>query len=248
MVSLEKAINKAVNVAITVGALALVYGGVFYIGNLLDTPEDPVEVPDVNVPDVTDLPNCDQQPLTGEISKFFPTITACDDKKYADFRTIEILREANSPDEISTLSIIENSKKLIVKGEVKDVYLYIKATVEDAEYAPTRKNAVFFIIDGGKYQGYLRASRTNTNELASNSPGIFLSKDIPKIMIEDLTKEIPVSVTKGKTGSTNVNFSEKLSEGSHLIYAYVSKPKFGKISDMSLAYTCLSEGCSIEIQ
>ena len=249
MVTLEKIINKGVSVIITVGALALVYGGVFYIGKLVSTPSEPVEVPIVDVPDVTDLSECQKQTLSGDLAKFFPTITSCEQDKYSRFTPVQILSNEHSPDEISTLSIIDSSKRIKVEGEFDSVMLYVNATVDDAEYAPTRKNAVFFIIDGGKYQGYLRASRDSQSELSVNSSGVFLSKDIPKVIIEDLTKPISVSARKDATGMVDVNFSDKLNmQGTHLIYAYVSKPKYGKIVDLSLAYACKPQSrCSITV-
>lgn len=249
MVTLEKAINKGISIIITVGALALVYGSVFYIGKLVTTPVEPVEVPVVDVPDVTDLPDCQKQTLSDNLAKFFPTITSCEQSSYSRFTPVQVLSNEHSPDEISTLSIINNSKKIKVEGEFDSVMLYINATVDDAEYAPTRKNAVFFIIDGGKYQGYLEASRDTQSELSVNSPGVFLSKDIPKVIIEDLTKPISVSARKDATGMVKVNFSDKLNvQGTHLIYAYVSKPKYGKIVDLSLAYACKPQSkCSITL-
>ncbi len=250
----KKFIEWFISVIIGLGTIILIYSAIFALNKyLLNKPNKPIDqgnqnssldvvIPDV--PDITTIKNCEKQSLRGNIALFFPDENSCQQEKYSIFRVLQILNNSNTPNVINTNSIISNSKKIIVKGEIDKLYMYINASVQDAEYAQTRKNSVFFIVDGGNYQGYLRAKKITQSELSGDSPGVFLSKDIPKIFIEDLKKPIPVA-NRANLGYVDINFSEKFVPGEHLIYSYVSKPIFGIINNLSIAYSCKTENCSI---
>ena len=207
-----------------------------------------VDIPDINIPDVTTLPDCQKKPLEGEIAKFFPEANACQQKEYNEFTFVPILANSNSPIKISSGSIIQNSKTILISGNITSARLYINATVDDADYSSSRKNAVYFYIDSGDFGGYLNAVRKNGSELTGDSEGVFLSSDVPKIFIEDLFQPTQVAAKAGDIGSRTIDFWKKLTPGRHITYAYVSKPQYGRITEMAIAYKCDEQPCAISTE
>lgn len=225
------------------------------ISNVVDESEDmlPDDVVDILGKDL----NCNFRQLESPLNKFFPEKNACDQSTYQNYETVLVMENSNTPETINTETILRNSKKIKVSGNLENVYMYIRATVLDKEWSLLRKNSIYFYLDSGTQGGHLGAIRKTrqSSELqdyeGDNIEGVFLSRDVPVEFVLDLTKEIQVSANIGSTGSRPVNFFDKLkSVGTHYLYAYVSKRKYGRIEELSFLYSCKEAGgkCHISIE
>jgi hypothetical protein len=219
------------------------------------------------IPDLTKEKECEKQELLYPYNNYFPWANNCNidfiKKQYK--KPLIILKNQITPKNLTWPIIANKSKIFIVKWEIDNIFMYIKASVTDKKYSEKRKNAIYFYINSGNNGWFLNSYRIDKSlsELSNipksiiidnenyNKPWVFLSKDTPVEYVFDLKKTIWISNKKWFIWTKNINYFNNVIRKKwekNYIYSYVSKMWFGKIDELSFLYSCKKNSdCKISL-